>query len=110
MENNPHVSHPSPYGAATTTLRPERTQAYVLGSVDSVLYCIADLVYSLRGQLTYGASSAQGQNVNPCYLVTVLANEVTMQSDGRKVTALFVVARVRKCTWTCDLLTAGDVG
>jgi hypothetical protein len=53
MANNPHVSHPSPFGAAITTLRPESTQAFVLGSVDSVLYCIADLVYSLRRQLTY---------------------------------------------------------
>jgi hypothetical protein len=53
MADNPHVSHPSPFGAATTTLRPERIQAHVLGSVDCVLCCIADLIYSLRRQLTY---------------------------------------------------------
>ena len=27
MANSPQVSHPSPFGAATTTLRPERTHA-----------------------------------------------------------------------------------
>ena len=32
MANNPHVSNPGLFGAETTTLRPEITQAYVLGS------------------------------------------------------------------------------
>ena len=48
------------------------------------------------------------KNVNFCCLVTILVNEATMQSDGHKVTALCTVAGVSNCTWTCDLLTAGD--
>jgi len=81
MENNPHVSHPGPFCAATTNLRPEHTQAYVLGSVDSVHYCSADLIYSLRSQEPALARSVihprKDKNVRFC-LVTVLVNEATM--------------------------------